>query len=340
LNLLTDSTNAIHTLRVLDAFGIAAMMCDTDGVVQLLNNAAAALFSHEPGYFDGRSLRSIPGFEALLQLLDSNQPQVTPLQCYIQDHLHCLVRMQHVGRSVRMFTFEDVTTFKEREDQQNAVLHMVAHDLNTPLSAINSFVDLVAGSGEVNTKQQHFLERIQLAERTMSGLVRDLLDIAWIDSGQPIEATMVSVAFLVRSAADTLENHASKREINMQMSIAPGLPQMRGDAQRLERVFTNLISNAIKYTPIGGSVQITVEQNAHGIVVAVTDSGIGIAAEHLPHIFDRFYRVPRDHDGADGTGLGLSIVKAIVERHQGRVEVISEVDKGSTFTVYLPVAER
>lgn len=326
-------------MRLLDSFGIAAMMCDKEGIIQLLNNAAGALFGYDPGFLEGQSIKANAGFSELASILNNEKPQITPLRCRLLDHLYCLVRMQHVGRSVRMFTFEDITDFKDREDQQNAVLHMVAHDLNTPLSAIHSYTDLVGASGEVSDKQRHFLERIQQGVRTMTGLVRDLLDIAWIDTGQALEVDSVSVAYLVQSAADVLENHATKRNTNLQLSIAPQLPQISGDAQRLERVFINIIGNAIKYTPIGGNVSVKVEQDDADILISIQDNGIGIPTEHIPHIFNRFYRVPRDNDTASGTGLGLSIVKAIVERHHGRINVSSELDKGSTFNIYLPITQ-
>lgn len=335
---LTDSTDAIYTLRLLDGFGVAALMCDTSGVIQLMNNAAGALFGRDPGYFEGQSLRTFSGFEGLVTLLDAERPRITPLKCSILDHLFCLVRMQMVGRHICILTFEDVTDYKEQEDRQSAVLHMVAHDLNTPLAAITSYGDLLMAAGELNDKQSHFLDRIMTAVRSMGGTVRDLLDVAWIDnSGQTLETGPVSVGYLVRSAVEALENHAVKRNLTVDVNISSELPAIMADAQRLERVFINLIANAIKFTPIGGSIWVKVERRENEIAASVADNGKGIPPEHLPHIFDRFYRVPRDNDMTEGTGLGLSIVKAIVERHQGRVEVISEVDEGTTFTVYLPI---
>ncbi|NDJ85135.1 MAG: PAS domain-containing protein [Chloroflexi bacterium] len=336
MSLIHDTSNAVQTLRLLDNFGIAAMICDNDGVVQLLNNSAAALFGDEPGRLEGHSLREMDDFAALLPMLEKPQPQIAPVVLSVMDSLYCLVRMQRIGKIGVVFTFEDITSFKEIEQQQNAALHMVAHDLKTPLSAIKSYSDLVGASGGLNDRQLQHLDRIQQAIRTMHGLVKDLLDIAWIDAGHPVETEPVQVGYIVKAAAEVLENHADKRQIVIDLSIDEELPQTYGDPQRLERVMVNLVGNAIKYTPIGGTIAIQTSANSESIIITIKDSGAGIPTEHLPHIFKRFYRVPNNED-ADGTGLGLSIAKAIVERHGGDIKVTSTVGQGSTFIVTLPI---
>lgn len=337
MSLIYDTTDAIQTIRLLDKFGLSALICDADGVVQLLNNSAAALFGFEPGRLEGQNLKEKEGFEALAEMMALNQPRITPESCQVMDHLHCLVRMQRIGRIGYLFTFEDITELKELEEQQNAALHMVAHDLQNPLSAIKSYTDLIVGAGEINEKQEQFVDRIQQSVRTMHGLVRDLLDIAWIDSGKSLEPEPVNVNQLIHSAIQSLENRAVKRDITIHFNTSEHLPTIMGDAQRLERVFVNVLSNAIKYTPIGGDVEINAHDEDGHVVIAVIDNGIGIPTEHIPHIFKRFYRVPTDDEKTEGTGLGLSIVSSIVERHKGHIEVDSEVGQGSTFTITLPV---
>jgi signal transduction histidine kinase len=216
---------------------------------------------------------------------------------------------------------------------------MVAHDLKTPLSAIKSYTDLVMESGKVNDKQARFLQRTQKAVQTMEWLVRDLLDISWIDSSQNLEADVVKLGHLAKGVMDAHEARAAERNITVSLTVEDNLPETIGDWKRLERVVENLLSNAIKYTPEGGQVDIYVEPRDGWLTVSIEDNGPGIPAEHLPHIFKRFYRVPGSREQAEGTGLGLSIVKAIVERHQGQVMVDSEVGQGSTFTVQLPIIE-
>ncbi len=337
MSLIYDTTDAIQTIRLLDKFGLSALICDADGVVQLLNNSAAALFGFEPGRLEGQNLKEKEGFEALAEMMALNQPRITPESCQVMDHLHCLVRMQRIGRIGYLFTFEDITSLKELEEQQNAALHMVAHDLQNPISAIKSYADLVSGAGELNDKQSQFLARIYQSVRTMHGLVRDLLDIAWIDSGKNLNPETVNINQLIHTAIQALENRAIKRDITIQFNTSEDLPAIKGDSQRLERVFVNVLSNAIKYSTVGDEVEIAVSSQDNHVIIAVADNGMGIPAEHIPHIFKRFYRVPSEDDKTEGTGLGLSIVSAIVERHQGQIEVISEVGVGSTFTITLPI---
>lgn len=334
MSLISDTTDAIRALRFLDSIGIPALISDNDGIIQLLNQEAGELFG-EP--LAGDSLHTKAGLEPLGVLLSAKQPQTTPVLCELVNHYHCLVRMQLVGRVGHLFTFENVTAYKQREEQQINALHNITHDLKAPLTSIKSYVDLVKNMGSLSEKQEQFLDRIGQSVRFMSGLVSDILDIAWIDTAHPLTLEPVNIADLLRLSLQTLENHIQKRRMTLHLKIATDLPILQGDGQRLERVFVNLISNAIKYTPSGGQIEIEVSHDLGCIVISVKDNGIGIPAEHLPHIFKRFYRVPTGDDKTEGTGLGLSIVQSIVERHQGTIEVKSMPASGSTFVVKLPI---
>lgn len=339
MRFINDTNSAIQTLQLFENFGMPAMVCTQNGIIQLMNDAAASMFKQEVSHFDGESINEIEGFTALVPLLDKDDPITTPVECRLLDDLYCAVRTQKIGKGGCVFTFEDVSHYKSREEAQNAAVQMVAHDLRTPLSAIKSYAELATQSGAMNDKQSQFLERIRLAVQSMNGLVRDLLDIAWIDSGGLPEIKSVNLAHLVQMTVDSLEERARLQSVSIDVRIAPELPTIMGDSQRLERVLTNLIGNAIKYTPSGGSVEVRVGEAKQHLTVAVTDTGIGIPNEHLPLIFNRFYRVPREDESIDGTGLGLSIVKSIVEKHNGKIEVKSEAGKGSTFMIILPIRE-
>jgi signal transduction histidine kinase len=339
MRFINDTNSAIQTLQLFENFGIAAMVCTQNGIIQLINNTAALLFGKAVGDFDGLSINDIDGFAALVPHLDADEPITTSVECRLMDDLHCAIRMQKIGKGGCVFTFEDITLYKSREEAQNAAVQMVAHDLRTPLSAIKSYAELATQSGEMNPKQAQFLERIRLAVQTMNGLVRDLLDIAWIDSGGLPETRLLNIGHLAQMTVDSLEERSRSQSVSVDVRIAPDLPPIVGDGQRLERVLSNLIGNAIKYTPSGGTVEVRVSEAKQHLTISVTDTGIGIPNEHLPYIFNRFYRVPREDESIDGTGLGLSIVKAIVEKHNGKIEVKSETGKGSTFMIILPIQE-
>lgn len=341
MSLIHDTSTAIQALRQLDSVGLAAMICDATGIVQLVNSAADALFDEEPSQLEGQNIFEVDGLAPLRKMLVAEQPQINPEMALLYNRLHCLIRMQRIGRVGYIFTFEDVSELKLSADRLATALNTVAHDLKAPISAVKGFADLVRNTGELNDKQEMFLGRIFTAANNMEGLLRDLVDITWLDTDKPLTLEPVRLASVLQSALDILANHRTKRQTDIATTIANDLPEIQGDGRRLERVFVNLIGNAIKYTPVGGSVTITLSANDSWQIIEVADNGIGISAEYLPHIFKRFYRVPRDNDGddkIDGTGLGLSIVKTIVDRHQGDVTAISEPEKGSVFVVRLPTS--
>ncbi len=337
MSLIHDTSTAIQALRQLDVFGLAAMICDTSGVVQLLNNAAAALFQQEPGYLEGQSVYELEALAPLGVMLDAGLPQITPQKHQLFDQLYCLVRMQRIGRVGFLFTFDDISDLKSREDDQLMTLNLVMHDLKAPLTAIKGNADLVQNSGPLTEKQQKFLDRLARSVQVMDGMVRDILDMAWLDAEQPLVIEPVRLAGLIQNALDMLGSLADEREIVLEGVLPNDLPELEGDARRLERVFVNLIANAIKYTTVNGTVSVELWQAGNQQVVRVADTGIGIAPDYLPHIFKRFYRVPNQDKRIEGSGLGLAIVNTIVERHSGHIEVASEVDKGSIFTVHLPI---
>lgn len=342
MSLIHDTSNAIQALRMLDSFGLAAFICDASGIIQLLNSSAGALFRQEPNSLEGQTLSEVEAFAPLAGMLASETPQIDPQLFMFYDQLHCLVRMQRIGRVGYVFTFEDVTEFKQREQEHTIAIDNVAHDLKTPISAIRGFADLVKSGGELSDVQQKFLERIYLSLNNMEALVGDLLDIALLDSDKEIKFEQVNLDTLLEQAITNLQMQATKRKIDVKTEIQDGLAPFRGDSRRLERAITNLLNNAIKYTPIGGTVTLKLTSDGQYHILEVADTGIGIPEDYLPHIFKRFYRVPR-HDEElskiDGTGLGLSIVKSVVDLHQGDINVVSKVDEGSVFTMRLPLSD-
>lgn len=336
MSLIHDTSTAIQALRQLDVFGLAAMICDTSGVVQLLNNAAGALFQQEPGYLEGQSVHELDALAPLGVMLGDSNPQITPQKLTLFDHLYCLVRMQRIGRVGFVFTFEDISEIKTREDDQLMTLNLVMHDLKAPITAIKGNADLIQNSGELNPMQEKFLGRLMRSVQVIDGMVRDILDIAWLDAEQPLVIESVRLSLLMKTAIDMLSSVADARSITINSDIPDDLPAIEGDTRRLERVFVNLIANAIKYTEEGGTISVSLWQDDNQVGIRIVDTGVGIAPDYVPHIFKRFYRVPNQDKRIDGSGLGLSIVHTIVQRHHGTIEVESEVGQGSTFTIMLP----
>jgi PAS domain S-box-containing protein len=221
---------------------------------------------------------------------------------------------------------------------RSELLAMVSHDLHTPLTAIK-------GSLEVLLKEtigpELARELLGIALQNVDRLFRlvsDILDLTRIESGRfRNRREPFDVIGSLRAAADRLRPLAEERRICLEIRVPREIAPIQADSVRMEQVFVNLLDNSLKYTPAEGCVQVAVEEQGTNLVVMVRDSGIGIPAEHLERIFDRFYRVPRPPGTAvEGTGLGLSICKAVVEDHGGRIWAESAPGKGTTFFVSIP----
>jgi signal transduction histidine kinase len=216
-------------------------------------------------------------------------------------------------------------------DTKTDIINIVAHELQNPLTAIRGYAELVGGFGPLNERQQHYLSRILQTADEMSELVNNMLDMAWVDAGMPLNLTEVHLAHLVNSIALAYQERAAKNQATLEIHIAP-VPVLRLDERRIKQVFHNLISNAVKYSPNGGTIHIQLQPQGAGIYFEVKDQGMGIPDEYLPRLAERFFRVPGDHQGEiDGNGLGLAICAEILRRHGSRLEVESQLGQGSRF---------
>lgn len=236
----------------------------------------------------------------------------------------------------------DVTELKRLEQVRSDFVANVSHELRTPLTSIKGFIETLM-EGEVNDPetQRYFFQIMNQEADRMVRIVNDLLELSKLEAATPDEPTeLVDINRVITYSLEACRPHADSKEITITTELAAELPHVSGDSSQLQQVFINLIDNAIKYTPNGGTVHIVSEpKNQKQIVVHVRDTGIGIAQKHLSRIFERFYRVDKGRSREmGGTGLGLAIVKHIVEKHHGMITVKSEVGEGSTFTVILPAA--
>ena len=220
-------------------------------------------------------------------------------------------------------------------------LATLSHELRTPLSAILGWSHLVRSGNLDEPQMSRAIETIERNARAQSQLIDDLLDVSRIITGKlQIEPEPVDLCSVIQTAIDSVRPAFEAKAIQFETDMESGACSVSGDANRLQQIFWNLFSNAIKFTPQGGQVRVGVRRRGPRVNISVSDSGIGISAEFLPYIFDRF----RQADGSTtrvhgGLGLGLSIVKHLVQLHQGSVEVESEgIDKGATFIVSFPRA--
>jgi PAS domain S-box-containing protein len=234
----------------------------------------------------------------------------------------------------------DITKEAEADRAKSEFVSTVSHELRTPMTAIKGYTDLLYGGmvGEVNQEQKRFLNIVRSNADRLTALISDLLDISRIETGRVrFEPEPVQLGDVVKTVIDALTPNVEKKGHRLSYQIEAGMPDIMGDPSRLNQVFTNLVGNAINYTPEGGTVTVNVYSVQNAVRVDVVDSGIGIHSKDLSRIFERFYRAEHPLvQESRGSGLGLPIVKMFVEMHGGRVWAESEPEKGSTFTVLLP----
>ena len=233
--------------------------------------------------------------------------------------------------------FHDITELKKLEQMRKDFVANVSHELKTPITSIKGFSEtLLDGAMDDPETLKSFLDIILKESDRLQSLIQDLLELSKIEKqGFQLFVEEVEVAGLIEDVIPILKEKAKPKDISLQADF-----ETRGtaevDSYRLKQVFINLISNAIAYTPRGGNVSVTVQDDQDKVYVKVEDNGMGISQEELPRIFERFYRVDKARSrNSGGTGLGLAIVKHIIEAHEGDIEVESELEKGTTFTVTL-----
>lgn len=223
----------------------------------------------------------------------------------------------------------------EANRRKDEMIAVVSHDLCSPLTGFRMIIDLLRDQPK---QPDDLLDLMDHSVRRMVSMVRGLLDVAKLQADQlDLECGDVLVSDVLRHSMEPLQINANAKHITLSLEVAAGEPTLCADQLRLSQIFNNLLSNAVKFTAPGGKVAVTVDLARDGVRVAVNDTGLGIPNPDLPHIFDKYYQAStKATAGEGGMGLGLAIVRELVLLHGGRIDVTSKVNRGTTFTVYLP----
>jgi signal transduction histidine kinase len=234
----------------------------------------------------------------------------------------------------------DITKLKEIEKIKSQFVTMVAHELRSPLAAIEGWLEVVLSGEAGGSEEQNRSWLLRAKERANSllAMVQDLLEINKIEAGKVAQKMeSVNLTDVIAKIVEFFRPEAERHRVSLRMNPSTSLPAVQADVRDMEKLFTNLISNAIKYNVENGSVTVEASHDAHFVGVHIRDTGVGIPSADLPRIFDDFFRAEtKKRDKVSGTGLGLTIAKKIVDSHLGHIEVESRVDQGSAFSVYLP----
>jgi signal transduction histidine kinase len=258
--------------------------------------------------------------------------------------LHRTQQAQAEAEQQKQLREQDRQAFERLSRLKDELLSTASHDLKNPLSIINNTLYLLQAHGRLDTeKGQNYVRIMKRSVRQMNALISNLLDLALFESERRLTTDFIDLLAFFQVLLEDYRPLAQGKNIDLHLEPFPTEWATRGNERQLRQVMDNLLSNAIKYNLPGGQVKIRVECRDDQFVISVADTGMGIPANDLPHIFDRFYRVShQQHRTVEGTGLGLAITQTIVAQHGGDIWVESEVDKGSIFAFTLPVlpAER
>jgi len=233
-----------------------------------------------------------------------------------------------------------LTDVQEISRNKSEFISAVSHELRTPLTSIKGYAALlIAGQiGDIPDKVKERLEKINKHSDNLVKLINDLLDISKIESGKiEMKLTPHQIPSMVENVRDLLTPQMRDKSINFINEVPSNCPPLPTDMNQIERVFINLVNNAIKFTPIAGTIKVGAVVDAEKVTFAVSDSGIGIKKEDIPRLFNEFYRIENEiNQNVKGTGLGLALCKKIIEAHKGRIWIESAVDQGATFFFTLP----
>ncbi len=341
-NLQLSNLNA-ETARlstVLEQLTDGVLIADANGLIQFANPAAQKLF--EIPDVIGRSITEVVRNHQLVdawrRCQQTREMQSESVELPARRQFLQLIAIPDTHADGSLLLAQDLTRVRRLETVRRDFISNVSHELRTPLASLKALTETLQ-SGALSDPQAgpRFLGRISTEVDALTQMAQELLDLSRIESGQ-VELILAPLApkSLITSAADRMRMQAERAGLKLSVKCEDNLPNIRADKSRLEQVLVNLIHNAVKFTKPGGEISVETASTVGGVRFAVRDSGVGIPAESLSRIFERFYRVDKSRTGS-GTGLGLSISKHIIEAHGGKIWAESDERRGSVFYFVIPL---
>lgn len=324
-----DSTTALRD---------GVLMVNNNGELEWWNESAGRLLGLKEQHDIGHPITNLvraPEFKEYFERSQYDTPLEIPSPVNHEQILQITLTL--FGKKDRLIVCRDITHMKQLEAMRHDFIANASHELRTPLTVISGYLEtFIEYKDQVPSRWGRALDQMHQQSQRMENLINDLLMLSRLESGHDLQHVKVPMpAVLKRIQNDALELSAGKHTITMECESV----DIIGNESELCSAFSNLIFNAIKYTPDGGAVHIKWFKDHKGLNLSVQDNGLGIDSMHIPRLTERFYRAdPSRHSETGGTGLGLAIAKHVLLRHDGQLEVKSAIGKGSTFTCHLPAS--
>jgi len=328
---------------VLDRMTDGVLIADSSGQIQFANPAVEHLFETKQAV--GRRvvevLRQHQLVEAWLRSRETGEAQEESVELPARRRFLQLVVLPDYQTGGSLLLVQDLTRVRRLETVRRDFISNLSHELRTPLASLKALTETLRdGALEDPKAAPHFLERIETEVDALTQMATELLELSRIESGQvPLQRKAVPAAALLLSAAERMRAQAERAGLVLRLDPAQDMTEVSVDSPRLEQVLVNLIHNAVKFTPPGGEVALAAQTEAEFVRFSVRDTGVGIPADDLERIFERFFKADRARSGG-GTGLGLSISRHLVEAHGGRIWAESTEGQGSTFYFTIPVNQQ
>ena len=324
---------------VLDQITDGVLIADAIGMIEFANPAAGRLFqfSNPLHHSIAEVVRNHQLVEAWRRGQQTRQIQSESVEVPTRHQYLQLVVIPDQHTSGSLLLAQDLTRLRRLETVRRDFVSNLSHELRTPLASLKALAEtLQEGALDDPPAARRFVDQIQTEVDALTQMVNELLELSKIESGRfSLDRIPAAASDLLQSAARRMQVQAERARLRLRVECGDGLPNLRVDSQRLEQVLVNLIHNAVKFTPAGGEVVLLAQPIPGEVRFAVRDTGVGIPADEVSRIFERFYRVDKSRSGS-GTGLGLSIAKHIVEAHGGKIWAESVEGQGSTFYFTIP----
>jgi PAS domain S-box-containing protein len=306
----------------------------------LINHKAVEAFGLDKTDHTGQPVEAViqnPDLHALL--VKSGDGAVKYYELNFNDGRVFNVQHTPIPQIGSAITMQDITYLKNLDQMKSEFVHTVSHDLRSPLTAVLGYAELVERVGPLTEQQKEFVHRIQTSVHSITALINELLDLGRLDAGFDTRHESVQLESILQYSLGLFDSLVQEKNLHIKQDIANGLPVLRANPIRIRQMIENLIGNAIKYSPVGGEIDVRVQAEDRQIIFEVKDAGPGIPLNDQAHIFDRFFRGSNVSE-TKGTGLGLAIVKSIVDSYHGRVWVESVLGEGARFFVVMPASEQ